>query len=162
MNGTPPDSIFRRLGRIGLWTLAAFFCHLAAAQTSAGLVRFELPFFLAVFCAVREPVLPGLTFLIPSLLFDAMDGWFASSLSHVIVFILIRRTKYFMDFTRLPGSLLVGAAALLIDRILFGCLAGFQSAGPIFLPGAVLDLAYALTAACLPFGFLCTRSRPGK
>lgn len=125
-----------------------------------GLVRFEVPFFLAFLCAVREPKFAELTFFLPSLLFDMMDGQFSSTLSHLIVFILIKRLKFIMDFSRLPGSLVLGCLMAALDRVFYGLLLGFQiqnGEGIIFK--AILDPAYGLTVLCLPVGFMWMRPR---
>lgn len=125
------------LVRILGYGLAAFVFHLVSFQTSAGTFRFELPFFLAVLCAIREPRpwVAGLTILIPSIIFDLLDGHYSSTLSHLITFVLIRRLKYIVSFERFPLSLGLGCLMVVFDRILYGLLVGLKM-------GAMTDQAF--------------------
>ncbi len=145
----------RALVKLILWTLAAFLFHVCAVQTPLGSLRFEWPFFLACVYAIKETrmELAGLLFFAPSLMFDCLDNQFAGSLSHVLLFIVIRRIRFFVDFIHWPGGLLLGLVMAALDRVIFGLLAGFQMGlGTEYALKAVLDPSYLLTVLVLPLG----------
>ncbi len=147
------------------WTIAAAAFHFFSIQTSIGVVRIELAFFLAYRCALLEtrPWEAAFTFVIPSLLFDALDNQFAGTPSHVLVFLLVRRLKGFSDLSRLPASALSALIFAAVDRLLFGALIGFRiGVGPDMMGSALLDPAYLLTALLLPFGLIRLGAATGR
>lgn len=142
---------------------AAFLFHLASASTPYGAIRFELPFFLACLYAVRgmpRPWMAGCMFFIPALMYDFLDNDFSGSLSHLILFVLIRRLKLLINFERFPSSVFLGAVMAALDRLIYGLLAGFKMGlYPDLhrLAETVCDPAYGLTVLLLPVGFLLVR-----
>ncbi len=140
---------------VGL-TAAAFMIHMISLSTSLGMIRFELPFFLAVLAAVREPNpwKSGFIFFVPSVLYDFLDNQFAGTLSHVILFILIRRFKRVVSLDRFPMSILLCVVMAGIDRLIYGFLVATQlGAGMEITYKLFLDPAYLLTILFLPLAF---------
>lgn len=151
----------RVLIRLTGLTAAAFVIHMISWSTSSGMIRFELPFFLMVLAAVREPKpwTGGLLFFIPAVLYDLLDDQFAGTLSHVMMFALIRRFKRVAGFDRFPISILLGFVAAGVDRLIYGCLVGYKlGAGLEISYKIILDPAYFLTVLFLPLAF--GRPRP--
>lgn len=146
--------------RVCFWTAAAFVFHVAQVSTAWGTIRFELPFFLAIRNAALPVPMPGLTFFLPSLLFDVMDGHFTATLTHLVVFLLARRLKSVIDFGRLPTCWVLGCLLVLLDRWLFGMLMELRVPAPGgWFWRMVLDPSYLLTVICLPLGWLGARSK---
>lgn len=143
----------KMLIHIFLLLFAAFLCHLASWTTSFGAIRFELPFFLAYFFAIRDPSkgLNALVFFVSAVFFDVLDAQFAGCLAHLLLFFFIRRTRSIVNFTRFPANLLFGLALAALDRILYGFLVGFKLGVGLDLAfKSILDPAYALTVLFFP------------
>ena len=143
------------------WTCAAFVFHLLSFATPYGPLRFELPFYLAYIVAVfgDRPWISGLTFFLPSILFDLLDGNFAGTLSHLVAYILIRRLKLLLNFNRIPACIFWGLILAFLDRAVYGTLVGLKAgAGTGWVLRSIIDPAYFLTVLFLPIGII--RRRP--
>lgn len=149
------------IGLIPAWTALAVVAHLLSIQTPVGVLRIELAFLLAYRCALMpsRTWLPVLTFAVPALLFDVLDNTNAGLLSHLAVFLIVRRLKTFTDFTRFPACLIFALILAVIDRALYGLWMGYRiGVGTSMMGSAILDPAYLLTALLLPFGLFRLRT----
>ena len=142
------------------WTCGAFIFHLISFSTPYGQVRFELPFYLVYITAVCgiRPWISGLTFFLPSILFDFLDGQNAGALSHLVVYILIRRLKLVLNFNRIPACIFWGLLMAIFDRALYGFLIGLKTGvGYEWVMRSLIDPAYFLTVLFLPIGIVRRR-----
>ncbi|OGH56595.1 MAG: hypothetical protein A3G34_09330 [Candidatus Lindowbacteria bacterium RIFCSPLOWO2_12_FULL_62_27] len=133
-------------------SLAGVFFCVASVPTPIGAIRFEFPFFLVYLSAVRDrrPWQSGLTFFVPSVVFDFIDQQFASTFAHLLVFMALRRMNGLVHFDRVPNALFLGFIAAVVDRAFFGFFAGVKAGlGADLVWNAMLDPAYALTVAAL-------------
>lgn len=136
-----------------IYTLGgAFVFHLAAIHTSYGTLRLEWPFYLACIYAIRNHSSwkNGSLLLGTSLFFDALDNQFSNSPAHFIVFMIIRRFRATVGFSRMPGGLVLGIVVAIIDRLLFGFLYTWKYDLPVGdAVRAILDPSYLLTVLVL-------------
>ena len=113
-------------------------------RQNLNLIRDLDPDIVAVFG--DRPWISGLTFFLPSILFDLLDGNFAGTLSHLVAYILIRRLKLLLNFNRIPACIFWGLILAFLDRAVYGTLVGLKAgAGTGWVLRSIIDPAYFLT-----------------